>query len=1130
MTLDATRTAIGTGRILPADTLVSGRYRIVRLLGVGAMGMVYLARDVQLDLDIALKVLRTEGGASELRLERFRSELILARQISHRNVVRIHDIGQSGEMYYITMDYVEGRSLKQMLESAGPLDEDRAVAIAADLAEALGEAHRAAIVHRDVKPANVLIGTDRACLTDFGIARSLRSDGLTRAGEIVGTLDYLSPEQARGQPVDGRTDLYALGLLLYEMLTGGRPFSGESAEEVLAQRTLARPGDITASNADVTPVMRRIIERCVAPEPADRYQSADELLADLRDRHAARRWRLPVRLPAAAALVSALIGALLLWWLWNGVGTESPAQQSASAYTQPIAVLPFEVSVQTGDLGSISYALAELLSEQLATSTELRVVASQRVNSTLRDLKLTVGKLTPADQELLGDLLDASYLVSGRLQQINDSYRLDARLLRSGSGEFLYRTHFELQHTAEVFDAVSALAAGLLASFDLQPVQNEAMLPAIDADSLEAYTGGVEQLSRGNALDAIEPLEAVVRSAPQFALAWDRLAQALAALGRDQEAMTAADKAVAALDGSYGRAGALIRARRAALSGNPNDAARELEGLLRKVPADSEARFMLGEVYGDAGRLQDATSALQQVVEASPDHPSAWYLLGKFSILQGDAQRAVDDYLVKALVIQNRLDNVQGRADVLNALGIAQAQVGNLDDAATYYRQSLELRRRIGDDRGEAAVLANLARIDLEGGRYQDAHTGLSAARDKLKSIGDRWTVANLENELGFLEELRGNYEAALSHYREALRVRRDLGDQRALAESYNNIGYAYYLLGQYDNAAVFNKQSLDTYHDTGNLEGVMLASQTKGILDMARGRYDDALAALLETLRISRDIGDPQAEAIAEGYIGRVRHLQGRYAVATASFNEALGKLGELGDWRGLAEFTLLEAQLLLDAGMWQEAAAAIERAKTLMENDDNSARRALQLRIEGSYYDAIGDGERAGSTFREGLREAEASGDPVAVLRARLALTTSRHGNGDVGDRDKWAASIDELRAIQEAATRIGHGQLTLESGIALARAFLAGQQIDAAVSVLRDTLRTDAGGSHGAYWLHALLAQALQAQGRADEAASEWQLADAGIERAINAQTEGQRRAFQQLPIVRLVLQRQGEDHES
>src|SRR5438093_10487844 len=259
---------------LSPGTLVAGRYRIVSIAGVGGMGVVYRARDEERGVDVAVKVLRQDLGSDQRVLERFRSELRSARQVTHKNVVRLHDIGEHEGMRFLTMDYVEGRSLSEILEREGPMALDRAAGIVRQVAEGLQAAHDKGIVHRDLKPGNILIdAAGNALITDFGVARSLDRDALTRAGAIVGTPDYLSPEQVAGEPVDGRADIYALGIVFFEALSGELPFSGGSQSELLARRLAGRPRDLKATGVGAPPWVREVLRRCLERSPSRRYPS-----------------------------------------------------------------------------------------------------------------------------------------------------------------------------------------------------------------------------------------------------------------------------------------------------------------------------------------------------------------------------------------------------------------------------------------------------------------------------------------------------------------------------------------------------------------------------------------------------------------------------------------------------------------------------------------------------------------------------------------------------------------------------------------------------------------------------------------------------------------------------------------
>ncbi len=260
----------------------ANRYEIQREIAQGGMAEVYLARDLLLERPVALKALFPEFARDPSFVERFRREAQSAAGLNHPNIVGIYDWGQEGGTYFIVMEYVEGRTLRDILRSEGPIESRQASEIAAEIASALSFAHRAGVVHRDVKPGNALITTSgNVKVTDFGIARQGTSEGLTQTGSVMGTATYFSPEQAQGLPVDGRSDVYSLGVVLYEMVTGVAPFTGDSPVAVAYKHVRETPVPPSRRNPDLPSDMERIILTAMAKDPDHRYQSADDMRADL---------------------------------------------------------------------------------------------------------------------------------------------------------------------------------------------------------------------------------------------------------------------------------------------------------------------------------------------------------------------------------------------------------------------------------------------------------------------------------------------------------------------------------------------------------------------------------------------------------------------------------------------------------------------------------------------------------------------------------------------------------------------------------------------------------------------------------------------------------------------------------
>jgi eukaryotic-like serine/threonine-protein kinase len=262
------------------NTLFDGRYRILRKLGAGGMANVYLAEDEELGRRVAIKILNDRYANDELFIERFRREAKSAAALSHPNIVSIYDRGEAEGTYYIAMEVIEGRSLKELILTRGPLPIPQAIAYTLEILDALRFAHRHGIIHRDVKPHNILVGGERLKVTDFGIARAGASQ-MTEAGSIMGTAQYLSPEQARGAPVTASSDLYSVGIVLYEMLTGKVPFGGDSAIEIAMKHLNELPKPPSKIRPEIPPELDQVVLRALAKAPEDRYQTAEEFAEDL---------------------------------------------------------------------------------------------------------------------------------------------------------------------------------------------------------------------------------------------------------------------------------------------------------------------------------------------------------------------------------------------------------------------------------------------------------------------------------------------------------------------------------------------------------------------------------------------------------------------------------------------------------------------------------------------------------------------------------------------------------------------------------------------------------------------------------------------------------------------------------
>ncbi|HQR47101.1 MAG TPA: serine/threonine-protein kinase, partial [Thermoanaerobaculia bacterium] len=334
---------------LPEGTEIGSRYRVVKLLGRGGMGAVYRCRDEELQRDVALKVIRPEIAADPDVLDRFKREIQLSSRITHRNVLRVYDLGEADGVRFLTMEFVEGDDLSNLLRKAGSFPVSRLVHLFRQVCEGLKAAHDEGVVHRDLKPQNVMVDAeDRVHLTDFGLAKNLGGTAMTELGAVMGTPAYMSPEQVRGEAVDRRADIYSLGVILYEMASGQTPFSGGSVYEVMMRRLTTAPKPITELNASIPAYLRKIMERCLAVDPAARYQTVGEILQDLDTTSVRTSVRFEIQrrkwvLVAAAACLAAALGVAGVAWLAKRT-SKAPA---AAGPARSVLIADFEN--RTGD-------------------------------------------------------------------------------------------------------------------------------------------------------------------------------------------------------------------------------------------------------------------------------------------------------------------------------------------------------------------------------------------------------------------------------------------------------------------------------------------------------------------------------------------------------------------------------------------------------------------------------------------------------------------------------------------------------------------------------------------------------------------------------------------------------------
>jgi serine/threonine protein kinase/ribosomal protein L40E len=390
--------------ILSRGSTFAGRFEVVEELGKGGMGIVYRVFDKKIDEEVALKLLNPEVSSDLKTIERFRNELKLARKISHKNVCRMYDLNEEKGTQYITMEYVSGEDLKSSIMRVGYLSIGKAVSVTKQICDGLVEAHRLGVVHRDLKPQNIMVDKQgNVRIMDFGIARSLKKKGLTGTGIIIGTPEYMSPEQAEMKEIDQRSDVYSLGTILFEMVTGRVPFEGETPLSVAMKHKNEPASDPRELNAQIPEALSRVILKCLEKKRENRYQKAEELLAELNRiekelptteriisrRKPVTRREITVKLTLrkllipAVAVVSIVILALVIW-RFRPRGRVVPFPQDKPS----LAVMYFENNTGNNGLDHWRKALSDLLIADLSQSKYLRVLSGERLFNILEEMDL----------------------------------------------------------------------------------------------------------------------------------------------------------------------------------------------------------------------------------------------------------------------------------------------------------------------------------------------------------------------------------------------------------------------------------------------------------------------------------------------------------------------------------------------------------------------------------------------------------------------------------------------------------------------------------------------------------------------------------------------------------------------
>ena len=646
---------------LTTGSTFAGRYQVIEELGKGGMGRVYRVLDKKINEEVALKLIRPEVSSDKQTIERFNNELKLARKIAHRNVGKMYELMEDAGTHFITMEYIPGQDLRGLIRQTGRLTTGKAVSIARQTCEGLEEAHRLDVVHRDLKPGNILIDKEgNARIMDFGIARSLQGKGITGAGVMIGTPEYMSPEQVEGKPVDQRSDIYSLGIILYEMLTGRVPFEGDTPLSIAHKQKYEAPTNPNEINTQVPEELNRLILKCLEKDKEKRFQSAGELRAELTrieqeipaaERAGSKRkstksreiaagkgrsqWAKITLYGGAVALLALVINAGLHLFTGRGEVIDS------------IAVLPFENVNADPNTDYLCDGITETIINKLSQLSGLKKVIARNSVFTYK------GKTVDAKQ--VGRELGVNAVLLTRMARLGDRLTISPTLVRAKDNSQIWGERYDRKFE-DIFSIEENIATSIVQALRLKLTPEDRQKieerPIDNPSAYEWYLWVDYEIGRfklGSLDRAVKALENALESSGPSPLLYTAMARAYRGyvnIGAQQETYIAkaeeyAQKALA-IDPKFSGAHSVLAFLYCFK--DVREAIRQYRTALALNPNDSNALFGLVMLYQDSGKLSAAGPLIERYKQVNPLDPGNFTIQGFSSLYDGQFDQALTSF------------------------------------------------------------------------------------------------------------------------------------------------------------------------------------------------------------------------------------------------------------------------------------------------------------------------------------------------------------------------------------------------------------------------------------------------------------------------------------------------------
>jgi tetratricopeptide (TPR) repeat protein len=877
---------------------------------------------------------------------------------------------------FLTMEYIEGEDLGTLLHREARLPVARAVDIFRQICEGLRAAHEQGVIHRDLKPQNVMLdAAGTVYLTDFGLAKTLQQAGLTQTGAVMGTPHYMSPEQVKGQPIGPKSDIYSLGIILYEMLTGKLPFRGDSAYEVMIQRVQHPPRPAAELNPEIPSYLRRILARCMEIDPQLRYGSLDEVLADLTSatfrttlRYEAlrRRWLRPAAAGAAALLLVGGIG----WWLASRSETSGPGRKSAARATVSalpvLAVVPFENRTGDASLDWYGEGLARLVTDNLTQSRHLQVVSADRIEALRRRARDRAVLLREAAAAGVG------FLMTGEMFPGPGGLTLAMRMTETKAGRELAARRIDRLAPAKLLAVSDEIATLAKKGLGVPPTEGVDVFAADFATrnpaAYESYIAGLRALTDYDYPRAERFFAAALDRAPDYTMARYRLAHVQTSTGRTDEGLRNIQQAVTEAARLSDREQRYVRAAEAYFSRRSDEAARAYRELIERYPYEIEARSLLSQLLLETGKNEEALEQAKLLARLAPENHIAWSMLGS-------AHLALKNFSEAVLALRRYVELQPKSPNAHHLLADSYRCQGELDLAAEEYGGALAA------DPGFHYATTALATVDALRGRFDAAAPRLAALVSDQRALPVHRIDAAFP--LAYLRRAQGRFgEAAevlarLQGPISAEKVRESL----ALSVR----GTSQLELGHFSEAKRLIESSIE--RSPGVPTRYLFA---RGLLEISGRKTEEARRTAAKILEGALPSGNPdRTEEKAAAYLkGMALLSEGRPGEARDELSRAVALSGyEYGIYRlGLARAYLAGRQLPEGMAAARQAAAPLDPVDPRLDLELDR-RRALLLLAETQK--AMGRSGEAAVAAREllGLWGHADPGWPEAAQARRLA-----------------------------------------------------------------------------------------------------------------------------------------------